>query len=85
MPNKQNKRGRAKYHHSGPNFVQLFRYMLDCPAYVSLSLAARAALVEVKRGYNGSNNGRVVLSVGPPRSCRFRRRAGSALSARWRS
>jgi hypothetical protein len=37
--------------------------MLDCPAYVSLSPWARAALIEVNRGYNGSNNGKIVLSV----------------------
>jgi hypothetical protein len=41
----------------------LFRYALDSPAYISLSLSARAALVEVTRGYNGQNNGRIVLSV----------------------
>jgi hypothetical protein len=37
--------------------------MLDCPAYVALSLPARAGLIEVKRLYNGSNNGKIVLSV----------------------
>jgi len=65
MPNNQNRTGRAKRRrrHDGPNFIQLFRYMLDCPAYVSLSPSARAAFVEVKRGYNGSNNGRIVLSA----------------------
>ena len=47
---------------NGPNFIQLFRYMLDSPAYVSLSTVARAVLIEVNRGYNGSNNGRIVLS-----------------------
>lgn len=62
MPNKQNKRGRAKRRRDGPNFIQLYRYLLDSPAYVSLSLAARAALIEVERGYDGSNNGRIVLS-----------------------
>ena len=36
---------------------------MDCPAYVSLSTKARAALIEVTRGYNGSNNGMIVLSV----------------------
>ena len=64
MPNNQNKRGRAKRrHHSGPNFIQLYRYALDCPAYVSLSDAAARALIEVIRGYNGSNNGKIALSV----------------------
>ena len=63
MPNNQDKRGRAKRRRNGQPFIQLFRYMLDCPAYVSLSGAARAALIEVTRGFNGSNNGRIVLSV----------------------
>jgi Helix-turn-helix domain len=63
MPNNQNKRGRAKRRPNGPKFIQLFRYMLDSPAYISLSLAARAALIEVTRGYDGSNNGRIVLSA----------------------
>ena len=48
---------------SGPKFIQIFRYVLDCPAYISLSAAARAALIEVNCGYNGSNNGRIILSV----------------------
>jgi DNA-binding transcriptional regulator YhcF (GntR family) len=66
MPNNQNRTGRAKQrrrHHDGPPFIQLYRYMLNCPAYESLSPWARAALVEVQRGYNGSNNGRIILSV----------------------
>jgi hypothetical protein len=65
MPNNQNRTGRAKRrrHHDGPRHVRLYHYMLDCPAYIALSLPARAALVEVKRLYNGSNNGKIVLSV----------------------
>jgi hypothetical protein len=65
MANRQDRTDRAKVRrrHDGPNFVRLFCYMLDCPAYVSLSSSARAAFVEVKRGYNGSNNGRIVLSA----------------------
>src|SRR5262249_23075118 len=65
MPNNQNRTGRAKRRrrYDGPVFIQLFRYMLNCPAYVSLSPWARAALIEVIRGYDGSNNGRIVLSV----------------------
>lgn len=47
----------------GPNFFKVFRYVMNSPAYASLSLAARAALVEVTHGYNGSNNGRIILSV----------------------
>jgi hypothetical protein len=65
MPNNRNRTGRAKRRrrHDGPNFIQLYRYVLDCTAYVSLSPWARAALIEVIRGYNGSNNGKIVLSV----------------------
>ena len=61
MPNNQDRTGCAKRRrrHDGPNFIQLFRYMLNCPAYVSLSASARAALIEVTRGYNGGNNGRI--------------------------
>ncbi len=55
------KRRRGRSH--GPDFIQLFRYVLHSPAYISLSAIARAALIEVNLGYNGSNNGRIVLSV----------------------
>jgi DNA-binding transcriptional regulator YhcF (GntR family) len=54
---------RARRRSKGPNYVQLFRYVLDSPAYVSLSAKARAALIEIIRGYNGSNNGEITLSV----------------------
>jgi hypothetical protein len=65
VPNNRNRTGRAKrrQRYDGPNFIQLYRYQLDCPAYVSLSPYARAALIEVIRGYDGSNNGKIVLSV----------------------
>jgi DNA-binding MarR family transcriptional regulator len=58
---KSSKRSRRSYR--GPNFVQLFRYVLDSKAYISLSANARSALIEVNRGYNGVNNGAIVLSV----------------------
>jgi DNA-binding transcriptional regulator YhcF (GntR family) len=60
---KRARRHQTRHRSNGPNFIQLFRYMLDSPAYVSLSTVARAAFVEIARGYNGSNNGRVILSV----------------------
>jgi DNA-binding transcriptional MocR family regulator len=63
MSNNRNKKRRTRRHHDGPNFIQLFRYLLDSPAYASLSVWARAALIEVNRAFNGSNNGRIVLSV----------------------
>jgi hypothetical protein len=63
MSNKLKPRRTRRSGSSGPKFIQLFRYVLDCPAYVSLSLVARAALIELNLGYNGSNNGKIVLSV----------------------
>ena len=43
--------------------VRLYRWMLDCPAYLSLSCQARAVLLEIARGHDGTNNGRLGLSV----------------------
>ena len=64
MAKKANKNSaKARRRGKGPNYIQLFRYVLDCPAYGSLSAKARVALIEVIRGYNGSNNGMLVLSV----------------------
>jgi hypothetical protein len=45
-----------------PTFVQLFHHIVDSVAYRSASLKARAALVEVCRRYDGSNNGRIPIS-----------------------
>jgi hypothetical protein len=61
--NKHRTRRAKRPHYDGPIFVQLFHYMLRCPAYVSLSPWARSALIEVHLGYNGGNNGRIILSV----------------------
>jgi hypothetical protein len=43
--------------------VRLYRWMLDSPAYLSLSCQARAVLTEIARGHDGTNNGRLGLSV----------------------
>jgi hypothetical protein len=43
--------------------VRLYRWMLDTPAYLSLGCPARAVLTEIAQRYNGSNNGRIGLSV----------------------
>lgn len=43
--------------------VRLYRWLLDSPAYLSLSCPARAVLVEIARSYDGYNNGRIGLSV----------------------
>ena len=43
--------------------VRLYRWLLDSPAYLSLSCQARAVLLEVARGHDGTNNGRLGLSI----------------------
>lgn len=43
--------------------VRLYRWLLDSPAYLSLSCPARAVLVEIARAYDGYNNGRIGLSI----------------------
>ena len=43
--------------------VRLYRWMLDSPAYLSLTCPARAVLIEIARGYDGTNNGRLGLSI----------------------
>jgi hypothetical protein len=43
--------------------VRLYRWELESPAYRSLSVGARALLVELKSLYNGDNNGALFLSV----------------------
>jgi hypothetical protein len=55
---KHNRKGRNKT--SG--FVMLRHDVVDSPAYRSLSTAARCILVEVRRRYNGHNNGEISLS-----------------------
>src|SRR5215204_1141553 len=57
--------------------VRLYRWMLDCAAYLSLSCQARTVLLEIARGPDGTNNGR--LGLGPPcfRTMQHRTRNGS--------
>jgi hypothetical protein len=43
--------------------VRLYRWILDSPAYLSLSCQARAVLLEIARGHDGTNNGRLGLSI----------------------
>ncbi|MHC4053399.1 hypothetical protein [Bradyrhizobium sp. 25ACV] len=43
--------------------VRLYRWLLDSPAYLSLTCPARAVLIEIARAYDGFNNGRIGLSV----------------------
>lgn len=47
----------------GGKFVQLPEWVLACPAYRALDATARALLVEIKRLYNGSNNGTLAMGV----------------------
>jgi transposase len=47
----------------GPSFVQLFKYMLDSPAWLALSAVAKAAYVQLARRYDGVNNGLLGLSA----------------------
>lgn len=44
-------------------YVRDFEWMLACPAYRSLSCYSRCLLTELKRLYNGHNNGDLYLSV----------------------
>jgi hypothetical protein len=43
--------------------VRLYRWILDSSAYLSLSCQARAVLVEIARGHDGTNNGKLGLSI----------------------
>lgn len=44
-------------------FVQLLHWEMDCAAYKDLSANARSIYEQIKRRYNGSNNGFIVYSV----------------------
>jgi DNA-binding transcriptional MocR family regulator len=44
-------------------FVQIFHWEMDCAAYKDLSANARAIYDQIKRRYNGSNNGFITYSV----------------------
>jgi hypothetical protein len=58
MPNRPRRNKRIDAPH-----VRLYGWLLNSPAYLSLSCPARALLVEVTRLYNGRNNGQIGLSV----------------------
>lgn len=55
----------------GLPFVQLFHWMLNCPAWHDLKPVDRALYVEVRKRYNGFNNGQIGLGC---------REAGEALN-----
>ena len=46
-----------------PRFVMLHHYVIDSPAYRSLSCTARSLLIEVWRRHNGRNNGHISFSI----------------------
>lgn len=60
MPVRHNKTGRSKT--AGP-FVRLDSYMLASAAWASLTPVERAIYVELRRRYNGANNGFLGLSA----------------------
>jgi DNA-binding transcriptional regulator YhcF (GntR family) len=47
----------------GPKFVRLFHWMLDTPAWRSLSGWAMAAYLDLAANYNGTNNGELYLPI----------------------
>ncbi|RYG86529.1 MAG: MarR family transcriptional regulator [Alphaproteobacteria bacterium] len=60
MPAKHNHTGRSK---AGPQFVQLFRFILQSAAWSELSAIERAVYLCLAEIYNGTNNGFLGLSV----------------------
>jgi DNA-binding HxlR family transcriptional regulator len=60
MPRTHDATGRRK---GEARHVRLYHWLLDCPAWQSLSPAARCAYLELKFIYNGGNNGRIGLSA----------------------
>lgn len=54
-----NNKGRNKH---ASKHVRFYEHELSCDAYRSLDVYARALLIEFKRRYNGSNNGRIHMS-----------------------
>lgn len=60
MANQQDKRGRRK---SGPAFLKLPNYLQDSAAWGSLTPAERSVFLQLRRRYNGRNNGHLALSA----------------------
>ena len=61
MARKHNNTGRSRRQLSP--FVALERYLLNSPAWRSLSPPARCTFIELGNLYDGSNNGRIALSA----------------------
>lgn len=62
MANARNN-GHVRGKKSSERFVKLPAHVLQTPAYRALGASARALLVDVLQGYNGSNNGRLLASM----------------------
>jgi len=62
--------------------VRHYRWELTCPAYRSLSIGARALLIELKALYNGSNNGDLFMSAREAAK-RLNRPTGKSQAAVW--
>jgi hypothetical protein len=58
MPKRHDRTGRS----TTERFVSLPHYMLNSPAWRSLSPVARSVFIELAALYNGSNNGRIAMS-----------------------
>lgn len=59
MPRRHNRTGRS----TTERFVRLPHYLLNSAAWLGLSLAGRAAFVELLAIYNGTNNGTLAMPV----------------------
>ena len=55
--------GKVRGKKSSERFVKLPAYVLQSQAYRALGVSARALLVDMLQGHNGSNNGRLLASM----------------------
>ena len=62
MTNGRNSRSRGDAGRDSGGFIALPWRVMDCPAYVALSVHSRAMLLEVARQFVKDNNGRLLLS-----------------------
>lgn len=60
MSRKHNSKGRSN---SEGQYVRLMHFMMNSPAWMSLSVYERALYVELAKIYNGTNNGYLGLGV----------------------
>jgi len=59
MANKQDRRGRSK---GGPSYVMLYNWLQDTPAWRSMGPYSKCLYIEIRRRYNGTNNGAISFS-----------------------